>query len=962
MTMRRGVMLVLGASCVLAGVSRGQPLPADPSLVTGALPNGLTYIVKPHATPEKRAAVWMHVSTGSLNETDEQRGLAHFLEHMAFNGSANFPPGAVVPYFESLGLTFGRHQNAFTSFDQTTYQLSLPDNQPETLAKGLSFFADVNSRLLLSEAEIDQERGVILNEKTSRKSAMQRVSEAMLLRTAPGSRYAQRLPIGVDETLHSVKRQNFVDYYTAWYGPANTTVIVVADMDPHAAVEKITEAFDTPGAAPTPRPVDLDPGVTPYDASFGVVITDPELPRATVSMTRLEPLREPVTTIPDFRQDLVEDLAQRAFNTRLRNLVSDGAASFRGGFAGVSQSGRIIRSVQASVNGAPERWRDMLTDLLAEVQRARLHGFSLREIELARRDVLSTFERQASQEGTIPASGHLARINARLASGDTIMAASQELALARDLLPSITPEECSAWFARTFEPDAVMFAAQMPAGPHAPTEEDLLAAGIVAAAQTPDARHEAAAATSLMSALPQPGEVVASETHDATGVWSGWLSNNVRVHHKYMEERKGQVSVQVTLFGGELYETPETRGNTNAAGLAIGGGGTGVGGGGLPAAKSLSSTQIRELMTGRKVTVRGRVGPDAIQVSVAGDPADLEHAMQLAHLLLTEPRVEPAAFDRWREMMLQFVDTMPRNPLQMFSRTETEARYPEHEVRTKAFTREQIEGVTIEEAQATIDRLIAESPIEVAIVGEVSRERAIELASRYLGSLPQRPRVSAGQFADLRTLPAPDGPKVARVQVDTVTPAAGASVGFYAPDSANVDDVRAMQLAASVLSIRMNTKIREQQRLVYGIRCGVQPGNAYPGYGMVRAGAPCDPANAEALATSIAEVYEAFAQSGPTDEEVAIVKRQTANNLAEAMKDPAFWLGKLEAATADGIPLDDILAAPDAFQAITPAQILEVFNRYYSPQRTVTVVVTPRGAQATPAEPKASDAPKPAGI
>ena len=184
-----------------AALDLNAPLPTDPRLVQGVLDNGLSYIVMKHSNPPGRANMYIHVSSGSLNEKDNQRGIAHFLEHMAFNGSTNFPPGSVVDFFQSMGLTFGQHQNAFTSFDQTTYILSFPDTKPETLDKGMRFFGDVAGRLLLTQEEIEKERQVIMEEKRTRLGAQQRVQEYMLERMIPGSLIGQRLPIGVEDTL-----------------------------------------------------------------------------------------------------------------------------------------------------------------------------------------------------------------------------------------------------------------------------------------------------------------------------------------------------------------------------------------------------------------------------------------------------------------------------------------------------------------------------------------------------------------------------------------------------------------------------------------------------------------------------------------------------------------------------------------------------------------------------------------
>jgi zinc protease len=217
------LVVVAAASSAVA-----QPLPTDSTLVTGELENGLRYIVRKHDNPPGRAVMWVHIHSGSLNETERQRGIAHYLEHMAFNGSTNFKPGSLVPFFQSLGMTFGRDQNAFTNFDQTTYQLSLPDTKPETLAKGMTFFSDVVSGLSLLPAEVDAERQIILEERRRGLSGRQRVSDYVQERIAPGSLWAVRDPIGTEETIKAVNQADFKDYYGKWYGASNATLIVTS--------------------------------------------------------------------------------------------------------------------------------------------------------------------------------------------------------------------------------------------------------------------------------------------------------------------------------------------------------------------------------------------------------------------------------------------------------------------------------------------------------------------------------------------------------------------------------------------------------------------------------------------------------------------------------------------------------------------------------------------------------------
>lgn len=336
---------------------------------------------------------------------------------------------------------------------------------------------------------------------------------------------------------------------------------------------------------------------------------------------------------------------------------------------------------------------------------------------------------------------------------------------------------------------------------------------------------------------------------------------------------------------------------------------------------------------------------DALQVSVNGSPDDLETGMQLAYLLLTEPLIEGPAFDRWKDSALQAIEQREKSIEAIASMLEMEITYPAGDPRMKVLTKEQVEAITREAAQARLDQLIATSPIEVAVVGDISKEKALDLIAKYIGALPARGEVTTGLFADRRTLPEPKGPKSASREIETITDRASVSVAFYGPDERNTADVRAMTLATRIVSSRMVKAIREEKALVYSIGCSMSPGTTFPGYGVVRAGAPCQPDNAEKLAPAIIEVFDGFAKSGPTDEEMETVRKQIAKTIDDQMKEPFFWMGRVSSMTYDGLSLDDIVNAPEAYQKITAAQIKEAFNKYYGPTRTITVAVKPKGKE-----------------
>ncbi len=964
----RASRLVTGILCLLTLVATrasGQPLPSDPSLVTGELDNGLRYIVRKHSVPPGRAVMWVHVHSGSLNETEEQRGLAHYLEHMAFNGSKNFEPGSVVPFFQSLGMTFGRDQNAFTSFDQTTYQLSLPDTKPETLGKGLTFFADVVGGLTLSPGEIESERGIILEERRRSLSGRRRVSDYVLERMTPGSIFGKRSPIGTEETIKSVNEQNFRDYYGKWYGASNATVMVIADAEPQQVIDVIKEKF---GDAPRkPKPVRQDLGVKAYDRNFAIVASDPEIRSEEVRIVKLKPAEPPVTTVPQYRDELVRRIGTSAMNDRLGDKTSRGGTAWINARFGEGNEASAIHSAEVSARANPGKWQEALAAVATELQRGRLHGFTQREIDDVKKEIMSAAERAVETESTTPAQAMISRINGAVTSGEPVMSPTQRLELLKQLLPTITAEEVKKRFAEIYEPTNVAFVAVLPSSSSVPGESDLLALGTKALDVRPEPEQELAYASELMKEPPEPGSVTDGAVHETSGVWSGWLSNNVRVHHRFMDQQKNQVSIQISLIGGEMLETADNRGVTSGAQLAWA----------RPATKTLSSTEISDLMTGKKVSVRGGGGfgggrgggrrggggggggaGDAINLSVSGSPQDLETGMQLAYLLLTEPKIERPSFDQFKTTMRQAFEEMTKNPSAMGARLAAAAPYPEDVARLQPLKIEQIDKISLEMAQGWLEKLIAESPIEVVVVGDLPREKALDLVARYVGALPSRQRVSPESFADVRKLQRPAGPRRVEQTIETPTPQAYVLCGFYGADETNRADARALSVAARVLSTRKVREVREEAQLVYSIGAGSRPAGTYKGFGVFSAAAPTDPPKVQPLVEKLASMYETFAKEGPTEEEMVVARKQFANNYEQQLKEPGFWSGRLSQLTFRGMSLDDLMAEPEAYQKITAQEVRDTFAKYYAKDNSIVVVVKPtptsavNGATAAPAADK----------
>jgi zinc protease len=944
----------LALGVVAPSRSNAQALPTDPKLVQGQLDNGLHYVVRRHDIPAGRAVMWIHMHTGSLNETDRQRGLAHYMEHIGFNGSENFKPGSLVPFFESMGMTFGRDQNAFTNYDQTTFQLSLPKADADTLGKGMTFFADVVGRLSLLPAEIDAERQIIQEERRRGLGSRQRIGDYVQERLTPGSLFGFRDAIGTEKTIDGVNVDDFKDYYGKWYCASNATLMVVADADPAAVVKVIQDKF---GALPKkPRPVPQDLKVKAYDKSFAIVATDPELKAESLEIVHIEPAHAPTTTEAQLRDDLVLRLGVSAMNQRLGDKATGGDVAWLNARVSSNDEADAIHSAGINAGAKPGKWKETLNEIALELQRGRAFGFSAHELDDVKKEMLSNSERAVETESTQPMSAFIGRLNNGVASGDAMLSPEQRLALLKKHFATITAEQVNQRFAAEFDPAKnVCFVARLPAGAGVPTEAELLELGTKALAVKPTAEAEKTHATALMTTLPKPGKVAEGAPHAATKSWNGWLDNGVNVHFRFMDERKDEVSIRIALIGGEMLETADDRGITSAAQLAWS----------RPATAHLTSTDIRELMVGKQVNVGGGFGGgrggrgggrgfggggggDAISLSVSGSPADLEAGFQLAYLLLTEPKIEAPSFADFQTRTRQGLEESLKNPMALGGRTVTSLTYPASDARLQPTTTAQIDRLTLDAAQKRLEKLVKESPIEVTIVGDVAQEKILDLCAKYLGALPARERVRPDLFAKIRKVERPAGERVAHDVIDTPTKQAFVYSGFYGTDEVKHDDARSLSLAARILSMRMVTEVREKDQLVYSMGAGSRAATTYPGFGTFSASAPTDPSKVDALVAKIASMYALFAKEGPTDDEVAVAKKQFATTWDEQIKEPAFWSGQLSQLTFRGASLDDVMTEPAKVEALTAKQVKETFAKYWGDgkQNSIVVTVQPKSAES----------------
>lgn len=951
---RRFFVVLLAMGCRLPTVASAEPLPHDPNNTYGQLDNGVRYIVRRNQNPPGRVTLYLHVRTGALNESDQQNGLAHFLEHLAFNGSKHYPPGTLVPHLNKLGMQFGADTNAHTNQHETVYKLNMPDNKPETIADALTIFADYAGGLLLNVEEIEKERKVILEESRARKSAQERLQKQWRRLMFPDMKVSRHDVIGDETQIAAFPKSEFEDYWNTWYRPENLTLIVVGDIEP-ADIEKTAKKhlgeLAPRGPARTPGKTGIEPGKNPPDKPRAFVLSDPEQVMAQVQLVCVLPGRKPMTTFADYRFNEIENMGTWIVSRRLREMINAGTAKFRGAGVSVGSMEHDAITPRALAMGEPADWNAMLEQVIVEINRACEHGFTKGELELAQKELLANARRAVQTEKTLSASALVNRFSSAVGQDEPILSAAQNLELLERILKDVSADEVHAVFSENYKTKNYTYSLMMPEpkeGDALPSEQDVLAAAAEAWSRKVEPPTKAAGNEQLLAKLPAGGDVAEKRVDAELEITTAKLSNGVIVHHRFMEYKKDSVLVSLTMPGGSIEETDENRGASEVASILLN----------RPATSRLSSTQITDLLTGKNVSVRGGVGSDTLTISITGSPADLETGFQLAYALLTDARLEQAAYDNWYMSRLRQIEQMEKTPqghmMKLMARTVYGG-----DVRFTPLSVDQVEKMKPETGLKWFQRIVATRPMEVAVVGEIQADAALALCAKYLGALPQR---SAGFdcLDKLRKIERGSGPYKADAVFESVTPKATALGGFLGCDDANVVDRRKLQLVSRILSDRMVKRIREEEQLVYSIGCSSQAAQVIPGTGMIIAMAPTDPQNGAKLADTIIEMMRAFAKDGPTAEELATAKKQTATRLETTMKEPSWWHNQLGEMVYRKHELAELRDLPGVFETFTAKDLQATAAKYMTDERMIRIVVTPESLKDAPADKVAPAKKKPA--
>ena len=917
----------LAASSGAATAPLDRAVPVDPRITVGTLPNGLRYYIRTNQAPRNRAELRLVVSAGSVLEDDSQRGLAHMVEHMAFNGSKNFPNQRIVSFMQSIGMRFGAHVNAHTGFDETVYQLQIPTENPAVIDTAFLVMEDWAQNVTFDPGEIEKERGVVLEEWRLGLGAESRMRDAQLPVVLRGSRYADRLPIGTPEVIRSFQPEQLRRFYTDWYRPDMMAVIAVGDFDPAVIEGLIKTRFARIPARldPRPKPAFDVPG---HAGTLYAVATDPEARGTIVNVTRTMPARDQ-TTIGAYRQSLVERLFAGMLSDRFAELAQTANPPF---LAAETSRSLFIGPAEATSLAAlvPDIGIERaLTALFAEAERVRRFGFTSTELERQKANMRLFLERAAIEEATWE-SGRLADEYARnFLQKEPIPGIGYEYALHQRFVPEITLAEVNA-VANDWMPDrsrTVAISAPRKAGVTLP-DETRLAAAIAAGGKTAlEAYVDNVSTQPLLAQQPSPGRVVRTTARADLGITEWELSNGVKVVLRPTTFKQDEILFRAVSPGGTSLASDADFIAAETAAAVIGRSGLGT----------LTESALDRTLAGKNAFVEPEIGDTDEGLRGGSSRGDLELMFQLIYLTFTQPRADPDAF---RTVTTQWAATLANRealPDTVFNDAVEQAVTQGH-VRARPLTPALLPQMRLDTSLAFYKGRFADAAdFTFVFVGSIDVDAIKPLVERYLGSLPSVRKPESARDVGIRS---PDR-VVERAVRKGVDPRSQVSVVFSG--TFQNDQTRRVILREMTEALEGNLQrtLREDLGGTYGV--SVTPSfQQWPrGEYRVTISFACDPARLDSLVSALFREIEQFKRTGPSTGQVADQRLALTRDLETNSRSNSYLLNQLTYKYQYGEDPGEVFRLPEFYAQITPAALRDAAQMYLDTSRYVKVTLQP---------------------
>jgi zinc protease len=922
------------------------PYPVDPGVRIGKLPNGLTFYIEPNQRPQRRAELRMVVKAGSVLEDDDQLGIAHFVEHMAFNGSLHFPEQEAISRLEAFGARFGAHVNASTSFDETIYKLQVPTDNPRAVETALTVFADQASALTFDAAECDRERGVVLEEWRLDQGLPQRIQDATLPLLFHESRYLERLPIGTGDSLMTFDCAEAREFWQTWYRPDLMAVMVAGDIDVDEVERLVRKLFEPLQNPVSPRPREWY-RVPDHDETLVSVFADPEITASSVSVM------DKVDVVEQNRHGayidyFIQQFAWIALNERLAVIAQDPRAPIVGAGAGEGALGheRGLHTVVAQAREGREL--EALRLLLTELERAHRYGFTDAEIERARDAIRLNMEQYVAQKNT---TDNLTLVDEHIRvflEGEPMPGVDYEAALTAKFLGRITTEQINGWVTSSFfTGQSRVLEMELPQklGLSVPTTDAMRALAAEVASSEIAAPVAEAALEPLMADLPKPGVVRDLGADPALGTVTWQLGNGIKVMVKQTDFVADQVVFRAISPGGTSLVSDADYASALLAPDILSRSGLG----------SHDAVNLARHLAGKDVGVEAFVGSEFEGLVGGAREADLETLLQLVHLHFVAPRFDDVAVDLEKTARLEDLRNRSSSPEAVFWDTWSEIVYQGNHRYTN-WKPDELSAVSRAAAAAAWqDRFGDAGDFTFVFAGSASPEELRPLVARYLASLPTKGRVEQWKDDGVR----PPAGQVERTLSSGGTPRAHVVLRFHGPFESTPERRNALDGVTEVLGSVLRGELREELGGTYGVGVTADVDDfPVPTYNL-DVEFECDPDRVEELTAAMWQMIELVRIITPSKEGVAVMREQRTRDFETVSHDNVWWVRQITGAIQRGEDPRRVLDTPKLQAALDGGKLKAMAQEVLRRDNYVLLVQRPSGA-GDAAAPPASDAATPA--
>lgn len=902
--------------------------PIDSSIRTGTLPNGMKYFVRQNTKPENRAELRLAVNVGATMETENQQGLAHFVEHMCFNGTKNFKKSELVDYLESIGTKFGPHLNAYTAFDETVYMLQVPTDNNEYITKGLQILEDWAHNVSFEGEEIDKERGVVTEEWRLGLGAQERMREKYFPVILKDSRYASRLPIGKPEILKNAPYDTLRRFYKDWYRPELMAVVAVGDFDPDAMVERIKKQFSQIPATKNGKQV-VKWDIPDNDKPLVAVVTDKENPYTQVQLFYKQPRHE-VKTIEDYRQKLVYDLYGNMLNARMGELTQKPNAPFIYGACGYGDFLRPKDVYYAFAIVGDGGVQKGIEALIEENNRVRKFGFTEGELERAKQVLMRTIEKTYNERSKTESRAYASEYIRHFLEGEVIPGIGFEYEIYKRYVPGISLAEVnklpSQWITNGKNMVAMVLMPEKE-GLEKPTADDIIKTIDGAMAKEVAAYVDEVVTEPLMAQKPAAGTVKSTTAIKEVDAVSITLSNGVTAILKTTDFKNDEILFTSHGWGGTSLANEADNQSADYASYIIAQGGV----------ANFSNIQLDKMLKGKIVNVAPYIDNYKQGFRGSCSPADIETAMQLIYLYATQPRKDADAFKAIMDQQRAFAANRSNDPEAVFGDTVmvTMANY---HPRVQPATLAELDKINLDRAfeiyKNSFDNFNGNTFV---FVGNIDVETFKTLAQQYLGALPSAK--NAKNWKDLG-IAAPKG-KIAKVVYKGVEPKSSVELHMHGKFDWTLKNRLELNALMAVLRIKLRENLREDKGGVYGVGASGYPEKRPKEAYEITVSFGCAPENVETLITNVLLEIEKLKANGPEDKDLKKVLETMKRERETDVKENRYWLNVLSQYTQNGEKWSDFPMYNTIVEGITADTIKKLANQYFTMENYARFVLMP---------------------